>query len=69
MVKKPIKGTIQQNIMMYLGKNEGATIEDIAKYVDIQEVLISQLLNSMLKQRYVSKDGLKYFPNYLYPEK
>lgn len=69
MTKKPIKGTIQQNIMMYLGKNEGPTIEDISKYVDIQEPIVSQLISAMIKQGYVSKEGIRYYPNYLYPEK
>ena len=68
MAKRTIKGTIQQNVMLYLGRNEGATLEDISKYVDIQESLVSQLLSAMIKQGYLTKDGTRYYANYLYPE-
>lgn len=67
MAKRPIKGTINQNIMMFLGDNEGATIQDISQYVDIQETIISQVMAAMIKQGYVSKEGVKYYANYLYP--
>lgn len=69
MAKRPPKTTIEQNVLLFLQKNEVCTIDEIAAHIDLQKHITEQLIGTMIKKGYVSKDANKYYPNYLYPTK
>lgn len=68
-MKRPPKSTIEQNILRFIQQHELVNLDDIAVYVDLQPALAEQLLTSMIKRDYISKDTTsKYYANYLYPD-
>lgn len=68
MAKTPPKETINKNILMFIQRNQEATLEEISEYLDLQAPITEQLINNLLKRDFISKNGIKYYLNYLYDE-
>ena len=65
-IKTPPKSTIEKNIMQFVQKMDGATIEQIAEYLNLQQSITLTIMKSMQKRTYISMVDDVYHSNFFY---